>query len=510
MKLIIVDDEPIVREGLKAIIDWESNDFSVCDEASDGEEGFIKIMQHNPELVIMDIKMPEMTGIELTEKLRSNGYNGNIVMLSGYSDFKNAQSALRLGVTSYLLKPVDENELLDVVIKIKQKIENDYISSLYSKLSATDAKNTLLSNILTKTLNCADQNLRTYGFNTDANLFQLVLIDYDLSPAPFSSVLNGWKINLENLNRHIIFIENYMVILLIGQLSIDYFSNQLNRLNDYAISESCSKSFILIGKLTTCFSDLPNQFVLYKSMIKSQFYYFNGTFLIYASESDREQQQLSSIPFNLIDTIDFLFEAIKSNSPIKTYEYIDNLFLNLKHKELAPEQAMQIIINCILQIKVLLDNTYDKTLSSFNAAKIVNKLCNCEYLIQITQLLKTEIASFCLSLPESGESPVMQKVLNYLEVHYNENLKLEHIAQYFNYNSSYFGKIFHLATGVCFNTYVEKLRLETAKELFLNEKLKNSEIAIRVGYHNIEYFYKKFKEYTGKSPTEYRNFIMNK
>ena len=507
MKVIIVDDEPIVREGLKAIIDWNAYDFIVCDEASDGEEGYVKIMKHNPDLVIMDIKMPEMTGIELTEKLVANGYSGKIIILSGYSDFTYAQSALRLGVVSYLLKPVEEQELITIVEEVKQKIENDYISSLYSKLSSSDAKITLLSNILTKTLHIAEQNLRSYGINTDANLFQLILIEYDLCTVPFSTLLNEWKSILETQNRYVIPIEKHIVILLIGQLSIDYFHNHLLKQSEELLNNN-AKPFILIGKKTTCFSDLPNQYTQYKSIMQRQFFFRTESFLLDVFGLESEIDQTKKYTFDIINTIESLFESIKSNQLYKIYETIDNLFIHLKYKELAPEQAIQIIINCILQLKILLDKTYDITLASFQATTIINNICKCEYLIQIADMLKTEITSFCKTLPESSEPTVMQKVLNYLDLHYNENIKLEQISQLFNYNPSYLGRIFHETTGEYFNAYVDKLRLEQAKELLKNSKLKNSEIAIHVGYQNTDYFYKKFKAFTGKSPNEFKKNLL--
>lgn len=509
MNIIIVDDEPFVREGLKAIIDWNSYDINICAEASDGLEGYDKIMEYNPELVIIDIKMPEMSGIELTKKLRTNGFQGKIVILSGYSDFTYAQSALRFGVISYLLKPVDEQELLNIVLETKRKIENDFISNLYSNLSSDEALNTLLSNILTKTIKCSEIRLPNNCINMNANLYQLILIDYDLSPCPISFHLNEWKSNIGNSNRLVICIQNYIIILLIGQISIKYFSNRFKQLITIVNREEFCYPFILIGNKTTCFSDLPDYFSLYKSIALRKFFFFNETCILNVADIDIELNQISHIPFNFFDTVTILFESIKNNDTKKTFEYIDHLFLQIKYKEMASEQAVQLIINFIFELKNQLDQTYEESFITFNAAGIVNKICNCKYLIQISNLLKSEIAAFCRTLPESGESNIMQKVLNYLETHYNESIKLDDIAQLFNYNTSYLGKIFHVTTGEYFNYYLEKLRLDKAKELLRNEKLKNSEIANRVGYQNIEYFYKKFKIYTGKSPNQFRKSLLD-
>lgn len=124
-KVLIIDDEPIVREGLKTIIDWERYDFSVCGEASNGRVGIYLIEKLNPQLVLVDIKMPEVNGLEMINILRDRVFCPKIIILTGYSDFEYAQKAINYGVTAYLLKPIDETELIRHVEKVRQTIEEE-------------------------------------------------------------------------------------------------------------------------------------------------------------------------------------------------------------------------------------------------------------------------------------------------------------------------------------------------------------------------------------------------
>ena len=121
--VFIADDEQVIRDGLKQIIDWESFGFTVCGDAANGEEALAKILELNPSLVLIDIRMPKMHGIDVIEAARAKGFNGKIIIISGYSDFKYAQEAIRYGVQYYLTKPIDEDELEEILRSIKENLD---------------------------------------------------------------------------------------------------------------------------------------------------------------------------------------------------------------------------------------------------------------------------------------------------------------------------------------------------------------------------------------------------
>lgn len=123
MNVLIVDDEEDVLLGLKKVIQWGKIGYTICGEAIDGLDALNKIRYLNPELVLLDIKMPQYTGLEIIKKSRNMGFAGEFIILSGYPDFSYAQTAINLGVNNYLTKPVDEEELEAAVIKVKEKIQ---------------------------------------------------------------------------------------------------------------------------------------------------------------------------------------------------------------------------------------------------------------------------------------------------------------------------------------------------------------------------------------------------
>ena len=123
--VFIADDELIIRQGIKCIIDWEQLGFEIIGEASNGEDALNFILSKKPDLVLMDIRMPKMLGLEVVENARKRGFNGKVIILSGYTDFKYAQAAIKNGVDYYLTKPIDEDELYETVSAISSQINKE-------------------------------------------------------------------------------------------------------------------------------------------------------------------------------------------------------------------------------------------------------------------------------------------------------------------------------------------------------------------------------------------------
>ena len=149
--VFIADDEQNIREGLKYIVDWEDLGFHICGEASNGEEALYCILQQNPSLVLLDVRMPKMYGTDVIRIAREKGYKGKFIFLSGYSDFTYAQTAIRYGVNFYLTKPIDEDELLQALHTIKQELSEERSKSDNFELFRHKAKNVILHEIVTGT-----------------------------------------------------------------------------------------------------------------------------------------------------------------------------------------------------------------------------------------------------------------------------------------------------------------------------------------------------------------------
>ena len=176
MNLLIIDDEQIVREGLKTIFPWAEYGFTVCGEAKNGEEGVSLIRSLNPDLVLLDIRLPKLDGLEVLKTVREEGFGGQIIILSGYADFDYAKTAIRLGVCSYLLKPIDEEELLHAVKQAKETLEKEKRESDQALKSPEQVRRELLLDVLNGGAEHKREELLACSMDLTADAYQVLLV----------------------------------------------------------------------------------------------------------------------------------------------------------------------------------------------------------------------------------------------------------------------------------------------------------------------------------------------
>ncbi len=227
--LFIADDEFSIREGLKCIIDWESLGFLLCGEASNGEDALAQILALNPSLVLLDVRMPKMHGTEVIRLAREAGFKGKCIILSGYSDFKYAQEAMKSGVRFYLTKPLDEDELYHAVTQIRsmilaEKEHSENVNALKSR-----AKGVLLTEIITNTLSAplSAQDAESLGLTSDT--YQVVICEdfthqSEAAPYTFAELLK--VTNKENNTFEHLEADSKDIVLLKGM-------HGLNKLADF-------------------------------------------------------------------------------------------------------------------------------------------------------------------------------------------------------------------------------------------------------------------------------------
>ena len=223
--VLIADDEKNIREGIKCIIDWEALGFTVCGEAANGEEALKQINEMHPGLVLLDIKMPKLSGLEVVENAREQGYNGKFIILSGFSDFKFAQTAIRLGVDNYITKPIDEDELAEAVKRIGEQIRSDKESVSHNEHYKNKAKKELLHDLVRNELDSDMFFPQEIGLA--APVYQVVLYEnFDIEkgvnmPYQFSELLKVTNNGSQTFEHFMD--DEYNVIILKGSFAIEKF-----------------------------------------------------------------------------------------------------------------------------------------------------------------------------------------------------------------------------------------------------------------------------------------------
>ncbi len=505
MKFIIADDEPIVREGLKTIIDWSGMGFTLYGEASDGSEAVTKILELNPELAILDIKMPELSGVEVAEIVRQRGYCGRIIILSGFSDFTYAQSAIRFGIEAYLLKPVDEDELISVLENVKEKMEQENIMGLYHSRGLQDRKNMLLYHILTGVISCESQDFKDFGLSLNISPFRMVLLDYaKYCDTDLADTCNYWKKLYSNNKSEFVVIDNSIVILIQGMPHIEYFSKHIMLYLNKSAKDRAQRPFVIVSDIYDDMNRSPQIYQKLKGISNRRFFYYEDNKPFFSESGEYEKDMAGADIFSPIDFTEKIYKAILDKNTLYIEETVLKLYRVLRCREFTVEQTFQILINCIIHLKETLCKTCITEFLEFNETELIDELCRCSYLSEIVHLFIHRFSLLADRIKKSDDVDITEKILNYINRHYNEDVKLEKIADMFGYNPAYLGRLLSCRLGSNFNLYIEKKRMDRAIYMLIHTDIKIPAISNDIGYNNVEYFYRKFKKYTGLTPGNFR------
>lgn len=506
MKVLFIDDEPLIRKGLKVIIPWEKYGFTELFEAENGTEGLELIMAENPELVLLDIHMEDMSGLSLAKKARENDFVGRIVILSGYSDFEYAKAAIDYGVTSYLLKPVDPALLTEAVLKSIDELQKERLISIYNNQPAHLAKNRILSGILLGDMLYSSDIENIYNLNLTSNYYRLASLHIS-EDSTEDTILKELLTDLKKKYISVYISDAVLVLILTSSAQEQTLNKQLQSYWEEAGNDSSLIAVI------SCKAESVNQLSsLYKEIqfIYQDIYYYkkkNCNLLAVDSmsrhsDSDMDTFNLISLTESLIDQILLLDNAEVERS---TLILLDHFILRKPPRD----SICFILLNCYTQITTKLLHYYPKL--EFEIAdkeKFTAHLYSDSYLCDSITYLNSQLQRAITYIKMSSQGSPCQRICQYIDENLSLPLKLKTIADIFGYNSAYLGKMFARETGDHFNIYLDKRRIEKAKE-YLEKGFSVSQACDQSGFTNTDYFTKKFKKYVGTLPSEYKKSANN-
>lgn len=508
MNVLIADDEKIVLEGLKHIIDWDELGFSICQTASDGKDALDKILSLNPDLVLLDIRMPKMNGVEVVQSAVEHGYSGKFIILSGVTDFKLAQTAMRYGVDFYLTKPIDEDELEQAVISVRELIRTESKNQTFYAQYRDRARQGILQDIMKNTCDYARLDLDDLHLN--ANIYQVVAYEnynqeYFYQTWNFADLIR--VTNQDNNSFDVIELEQRRIILLKGDFAISKFENMLKHYRVAPQKGSPFDSvFLAYGQKVSRIRDIHLSYDDVCSLCDHRFFcqenqHIMGYEELYQTDNIPSDIGTGSAPVCAQRIADY----IQAHNQMLITNTLKELSESLRHSAMEITAIKHYLIDVYILVKQKIMQAYPNVDIPFLAnASAIDLIERRYYLYEIISFLAEQFDMWTHSVGYSSGENVLDEVLYYIHRNYRENLKLETIAPLFGYSSSYLGKIFNKKLGINFNTYVDNVRIEEAKKLLEENTLKVYEIAEQVGYSNVDYFHKKFKKVTGTSPAEYR------
>lgn len=503
MKVLIADDEPDVRLGLETIVSWQSLGFSVCGEAANGTECLEKILALQPDLVLLDIRMPKMHGLACAKEARAMGWNGKIIILSGYSDFQYAKDAITCGVESYLLKPIDEEELSKAVEEIRRKILRQRMQYQKMNLCVEKARGTVLLDLLSGRDGYREETdpaVNLKELSLDAEEYRVVMADGSDARVTDGFIQSaGLKQNVDTVKY-----PGRNVYLFRGSGAAERFQHQISVQTD----PKKISAFFAFGRAVYDPSEICVSCRDAEAVFERRFFFPRGVFW-----AGREALPQSPDPFvfhdaDLHDYAEQLFALLQAGNAKGMTETLDALERKLETADAMPGYVADFLINICLQVKhKYLESFGENTSGVMDDTDVVSRLYEKRRLYEVMDSLREEFGKMFRGMEQLTGEHITDRVLRFIDTNYSKNLKLETIASSFGYSSAYLGKILKEKTGESFNSYLDRLRIEKAKELLGREDLKVCEISRKIGYENIDYFYYKFRKYLGQSPNEYRKSL---
>ena len=455
--VLIVDDEKIEREGLKYLLSREEGERNVF-EASNGKQALQIIRSEDIQLVLTDIKMPHMDGLELSRRAKEENPALQIIIFSGYSDFTFAQEAIRYGVTEYILKPVNPEDFHKVIQKAEKVIDMDKWNGWHcgilieSDVAFFDTAEETLEEEIQKELRrvCFYLNLNA---RQSLLLFQDVYCDY--------------------------------------QLVANHLYNFMKRKYRDSFYLAVSRKF----EGCECLPEILEQL---EQQMEEKFYHPEKH--VFSNEDDVLKLSVGEVQDSQI------MQMISEDITRKDTDQLRKHFACLKEKyhDNTKYSAMYIkfVFSNVIQ-ELFQENQFS---GERRLEHEIERLYNCRNIMEILEVTEDNIKEYEAFLDRSMSSSrnEVAAVKNYIYQHYEEDLNLEMLAEKVYLSSGYLSFIFKKETGMNLNRYIRVFRMEKAKELLCSTNMKVAQVSERVGFANVSYFCRSFREYYGSSPESYR------
>lgn len=527
-RMIIADDEKMIIQLIRQLGHWKELDIEIIDECYDGEEALESILANRPDFVLSDIQMPVYDGIRLIEKVREHNLDVLFILLSGYRYFEYARSAIQLNVVDYLLKPVDEAQLNEILEKVcraidrKRKQVSEH-ETLESYLNADEkSRRQELWEIVLRRQDNYDRSLLTrekmrehFRVDFPGKYFQVIYVDTNLDgmiEADHSIFSNKVKDYIENSFRnvaHVIYHADYIghvLILNYGEetkggiysavSALFYHIRDLSEIyGEFRLNIGCSLAKESPDKLPEAFGEA----------VAAEWGH-----LVFFGNKVLKYEQVCQLP-------SFESLAVVSTKELKELEECV--------KYLRAEEAGQIFsdinrraaacnnLSTEGMIKVFADVVW-AILGAVPEEKRGNAKINYYMAYQnarnFQQIFKNIYGILARYLKEEQErvneklaKPIEEAIL-FIKKNYGACISLEDAAGAANVSASYLSRIFKEKTGIGFNEYLTKVRLEESEKLLADSNLSVKEIAAAVGYQDEKYYSKLFKKTIGIKPTDYR------
>lgn len=534
LKIFLVEDEYVVREGIKNNIDWAKEGFIFSGEAADGELAFPLIQAEQPDIIITDIKMPFMNGLDLSRLVVKALPQSKIIILSGHEEFSYAQEAIKIGVTEYLLKPIKSTELIETVKRIGKQIiaereerENYERYKREMEENETEKMRRLFNEMITGTLSIAKilERGKEYGIELSAKLYQIILFKYNIKNKDeiYSREILELEKEINSVNSrydNIIMFDRAIegiAFLIKGDSSGHLDSTReafISRLKDVMEKYPHIRYFGGIGIQVDRLTALSQSYESAARAFSYRFIFENNDIIssnqvLSFYRQDEDDTVLSEIELESLD-LKKADAFLKSGEAEEITYFVEEF---LKSIGSASEKSFlfkqYIIMNIYFTVVAFLKEIGSPDLSIEEPFKGLEGIKEMYYDNQKAKDYIIRIFSAAIERRDALRNKRYHRIIDqakeYINRHFaDEDISLYETAAYVNLSPSHFSSVFSKETGKSFIRYLTDLRMSKAREMLKCTDMRCSDISIAVGYKDAHYFSYLFKKIHNCSPMQYR------
>ena len=550
IKVFLVEDEFAIREGIKKSVNWEANGFTLVGEAGDGEVAYPKILKTKPDILITDIRMPFMDGLELAALVKKELPDIRIVVLSGYDDFNYAKKAISIGVEEYILKPVSGDNLIKELTKIADDItkvrREEEVRLQYMKDREEIRileRQKFIHDMIDGKLSMQEslKTGRELGIDITSAYYNVVLVQV-FARNPGNLQADAYSGTGEEIYRKLreLFADSpnsYLyeqvgdVLCFLGKAdSLEEMDRNvvagMERVRELMKDYSDNMYFISVGRPVERFRDVNISYddasrrFAERYMCSDSFFFYGHDMPELESLRDRADQKreayagresldLGSIDIGVISQKS-VFNFLRSGTLSEIDDFIDDYFSSIGRNALESLMlrryvAMEALLGCGALIESI--GTGKEKINTILAG--LNDPIKPTETLEGTgkylhDILKTSI-EYRNTMADKKYTELIDRARKYIQDNYqNEDMSLITVAGYVNVSSNHFSTVFRKETGENFIDYLTEVRMEKARELLTCTSMKTSEIGFEIGYRDPHYFSYIFKKTQGMSPKEYR------
>lgn len=513
-KVIVVEDDRIIRRGICKAIPWEEHGFVVAGEAGDGEVALDLIEKEKPQVVISDINMPFMSGLEMAKKIKERSIDTRIIFLTGYEDFKYAQEAIKLKAFDYLLKPVDSEDLL----KKAKEAAADWESEVTKEKKIVESLPLLQWKFFQKLIRDGDQRidiekeLSELGVQLDGPSYAAILVKYSSDMVEEDYSIRRKMINVTTS----VFQEMDSIVM---NVDADEFAILLS-LEDEEDERKGQLAQVLFEKLceqvdhqvTMTFGrTYANLFEVGKSFLEARLAmdmrHIMGTGTVFSLDDTMSNEETEEEPLH--DLVARLETQIKTGLPEKANETLGQLSAAIVERKNVPLEDLKVLA---LKFSTMLFSEIEKWIkeetNSFNSSEVYKEIMELHTLTEMAEILQQLIEQWSTAMYKRREknyfSHVDQAITYMRDNFHDSSLTLQRVAEVIHVSTPYLSNLFKLEKGFNFGDFLLELRMKRAMEILSTEDIKTAEVCDKVGYSNPQYFGICFKKFTGYTPAEYK------